>query len=169
MTRVRRMSGFFPMLAVAVLLAAALGPAMGLAQSMRIENLAHFPRATLTISAAGRLDRFRAWVADTPARQAQGLMFVRDLPADEAMIFPVKPPQVAQFWMKNTYIPLDMLFVAPDGRIEKITADAKPFSLAILSSGEPVEAVIEIRGGEAKKLGLDIGSRVRWSPEPPGQ
>lgn len=169
MTRVRRMSGFFPVLALAALLAVGLRPATALAHRMHIESLSHFPRATLTIAARGHhQDRFRVWVADTPARQVQGLMFVRELPADQGMIFPVNPPRVAQFWMKNTYIPLDMLFVGPDGRIEKITANAKPFSLAILSSGEPVEAVIEIRGGEAKKLGLHVGARVRWSATPPG-
>lgn len=162
MTRVRCKSRFSPALARAALLAVSLGPAAGLAQSMPIENLSHFPRTTLTIAADGRVDRFRVWIADTPTRQAQGLMFVRDLPADEGMIFPMRPPRVAQFWMKNTYIPLDMLFVAPGGRIEKIIADATPFSLAVLSSGVPVEAVVEIRGGEAKTLGLKVGQRVSW-------
>ncbi len=154
-------------LAGTALLAISLGPAAGRAQIMPIEKLSHFPRAALAISAAGRVDRFRVWIADTLARQAQGLMFVRDLPADEGMIFPMSPPEVAQFWMKNTYIPLDMLFVAPDGRIEKIIANAKPFSLAVLSSGAPVEAVVEIRGGEARKLGITVGSRVRWRPIEP--
>jgi hypothetical protein len=65
--------------------------------------------------------------------------------------------------MANTYIPLDMLFVAPGGRIERITANAKPFSLQTISSGEPVEAVIEIRGGEARALGINVGSLVRWT------
>lgn len=133
------------------------------AQTMPIENLDHFPRTTLVIEAPGHLHRFKVWVADTPARQQQGLMYVRDLPADEGMIFPMRPPRVAKFWMANTYIRLDMLFVAPNGRIEKITANATPFSLKTISSGAPVEAVIEIRGGEARKLGLAIGQRVRWS------
>ena len=133
------------------------------AQSMALENLDHFPRATLVIGAGGGIHRFRAWIANTTARQAQGLMFVRDLPADEGMVFPMNPPRVAQFWMANTYIPLDMLFVAPGGRIERITANAKPFSLQTISSGEPVEAVIEIRGGEARALGITVGSLVRWT------
>ncbi len=154
-------------LAGTALLVLSLGPAAALAQIMPIESLSHFPRATLTITTRGRLDRFRVWIADTIARQAQGLMFVRDLPRDEGMIFPMSPPEVAQFWMKNTYIPLDMLFVAPDGRIEKIIAHAKPFSLAVLSSGTPVEAVVEIRGGEARQLGITVGSLVRWSPVKP--
>ena len=149
---------------IAALLALPLALICGAAraQSMPLESLSRFPRATLRISAGGRTDRFKVWIADTPARQQQGLMFVRDLPADEGMIFPMRPVQVAYFWMKNTYIPLDMLFVGTDGRIEKILANARPFSLATLSSDIPVEAVIEIRGGEARKLGLKVGGRVAW-------
>ena len=157
----------FPLLRAATLLLVSLVCGVALAQSMPIESLTHFPRATLTIGAAGHPERFHAWVANTVARQEQGLMFVRDLPADEGMIFPMNPPQVAQFWMKNTYIPLDMLFVGPDGRIVKVIANARPFSLAVLSSGVPVEAVIEIRGGEAHELGITVGSQVRWSTTPP--
>lgn len=150
------------------------------AQSMPIEDLSRFPRTTLTISAHGHLDRFHVWIADTPARQEQGLMFVRDLPASEGMLFPqeasavpgatppahgggdVLVPQIAHFWMKNTYIPLDMVFVGEDGRIAKIIADARPFSLDVLSSDVPVIAVLEIRGGEAKQLGIAVGDRVSW-------
>ncbi len=150
--------------ALAAGLLAGLTPVPGRAESMTLENLDHFPRATLVIEAGGHVRRFRAWIADTPARQAQGLMFVRDLPAGEGMIFPMHPPQVAQFWMANTYIPLDMLFVAPGGRIEKITVNAKPFSLKTISSGAPVEAVIEIGGGQARALGITVGARARWMP-----
>ncbi len=141
-----------------------LTPKAGLAQTMPLENLDHFPRTTLTVEANGKPRRFRVWVANTPARQIQGLMFVQDLPANQGMLFPMQPPHVAQFWMANTYIPLDMLFVAPDGRIEKIAANAKPFSLQTISSGAPVKAVIEIQGGEAQKLGITVGSRVSWAP-----
>lgn len=133
-----------------------------LAQSMPIESLNHFPRTTLTISAHGRVDRFEVWIANTPARQEQGLMFVRDLPASKGMLFPEGSPQVAHFWMENTYIPLDMLFIAGDGRIAKIIANARPFSTDVLSSDVPVIAVLEIRGGEAKQLGIAIGDRVSW-------
>ena len=134
----------------------------GRAQSMPIEDLTHFPRTTLAISARGHVDRFDVWIADTPARQEQGLMFVRDLPASEGMLFPQDSPQVAHFWMKNTYIPLDMVFVGEGGRIAKIVADARPFSLDVLSSDVPVVAVLEIRGGEARQLGMGVGDRVSW-------
>ncbi|MHB8815236.1 MAG: DUF192 domain-containing protein [Steroidobacteraceae bacterium] len=132
------------------------------AQSAPIESLTHFPRTALGIVAHGHKDSFEVWIADTPSRQEQGLMFVRDLPAGQGMIFPQDSPQVAHFWMKNTYIPLDMVFVGEDGRIAKIIANARPFSLDVLSSDVPVIAVLEIRGGEAKRLGIQMGDRVSW-------
>jgi uncharacterized membrane protein (UPF0127 family) len=149
-------------LALGLVLAGALG-SICLAQSGPIESLTHFPRTTLDIAAHGHRNRFEVWIADTPARQEQGLMFVRDLPAAQGMIFPQPSPQVANFWMKNTYIPLDMVFVGSDGRIAKIIANAHPFSLDVLSSDVPVIAVLEIRGGEAHELGLGIGDRVTWN------
>lgn len=133
-----------------------------LAQSAPIESLTHFPRTTLDIVAHGHRDRFEVWIANTPPRQEQGLMFVRDLPAMQGMIFPQDSPQVAHFWMKNTYIPLDMVFIGKDGRIAKIIANAHPFSLDVLSSDAPVVAVLEIAGGEAKRLGMAVGDRVSW-------
>jgi uncharacterized protein len=147
------------LLAMALLLAA---PGVSRAQSMQIESLAHFPRTALTIKARGRADRFDIWIADTAARQEQGLMFVRDLPPSEGMLFPQDSPQVAHFWMKNTYIPLDMVFVGEDGRVAKVIANAKPFSLDILSSDVPVIAVLEIRGGEAAQRGIAVGDQVSW-------
>ena len=144
-----------------LLLAAAIG-SVCLAQSLTIESLSHFPRTTLDIVAHGSHDHFDIWIADTAQRQEQGLMFVRDLPASEGMLFPEGSPQVAHFWMKNTYIPLDMVFVAADGRIAKIIANARPFSLDVLSSDVPVIAVLEIRGGEARQLGIGVGDRVSW-------
>lgn len=153
---------------VRLLLGLVLGAALASicqAQSAPLESLTHFPRASLEIMAHGhsdRSDRFQIWIADTPARQEQGLMFVRDLPATEGMLFPQDSPQVAHFWMKNTYIPLDMVFVGKDGRIAQIIANARPFSLDVLSSDMPVIAVLEIRGGEARALGIGVGDRVSW-------
>jgi uncharacterized protein len=156
-----------PLWRVAAVLLLALAASLaagraGLAQSMPIEDLTQFPRTTLTIRAHGHIDRFDVWIADTPARQEQGLMFVRDLPGSQGMLFPQSSPQVAHFWMKNTYIPLDMVFIGEDHRIEKIIARATPFSLDILSSDVPVIAVLEIRGGEAKRLGIGVEDRVSW-------
>ena len=151
-----------------LLLAGALSTVC-LAQSAPIESLTRFPRTSLAITAHGHQDHFDVWIADTAARQEQGLMFVRDLPPSEGMLFPEGSPQVAHFWMKNTYVPLDMIFVGEDGRIAKIIANAQPFSLAVLSSDVPVVAVLEIRGGEAAQLGMRIGDRVTWKPSAPSR
>ena len=155
-----------PALWAAGLLLAGLVGSICLAQSAPLESLTHFPRTSLEIAAQGHRDEFRIWIADTPQRQEQGLMFVRDLPARQGMLFPQDSPQVAHFWMKNTYIPLDMVFVGEDGRIAKIIANAHPFSLDVLSSDVPVVAVLEIRGGEAALLGIRVGDRVSWQKRP---
>ena len=130
-------------------------------------DLATFPRAALEIvqhAPEVRRFHFEVWVADTPARSEQGLMFVRDLPADRGMVFPFEPARVVSFWMKNTYIELDMLFIAADGRVVKIIERAPPLRLDLLSSGVPVGAVLELRGGEAGILGLKLGDQVSWKP-----
>ena len=149
-------------LALGLLLAGAIASVCA-AQSARIESLVHFPRTKLAIAGHGHRDSFEVWIADTPARQEQGLMFVRDLPGHQGMLFPQDSPQVAHFWMKNTYIPLDMVFVGEDRRIAKIITNARPFSLDVLSSDVPVIAVLEIRGGEARELGIAVGDRVSWT------
>jgi uncharacterized protein len=136
-------------------------------------DLATFPRTSLEIV---HLDEhhvphkypFTVWVADTPERSEQGLMFVSDLPETQGMVFPLKPPRVEAMWMKNTYIELDMLFIRADGHVQKIIARAAPLSLRTLSSETPVAAVLELRGGEAAKLGLQVGDKVSWkAPAPP--
>jgi uncharacterized membrane protein (UPF0127 family) len=129
-------------------------------------DLATWPRAALEVVQRGadgpRRFRFDVWVADTAQRGEQGLMFVRDLPAERGMIFPFPQPRVVAFWMKNTYIELDMLFIAADGRVVKIIDRAPPLRLDLLSSDVPVAAVLELRGGEAGLLGLKLGDRVSW-------
>ena len=127
-------------------------------------DLATYPRTELTITQAkpAAVHEFRVWVADTEPRAQQGLMFVRDLPASEGMIFPLDPPRVENMWMKNTYIELDMLFIDAGGRVVKVIERAHPLSLETLSSGGPVSAVLELQGGLAAKLGLHAGDRVSW-------
>jgi uncharacterized membrane protein (UPF0127 family) len=131
-------------------------------------DLATYPRTELTITPAkpATVHTFRVWVADTPPRAEQGLMFVSDLPESEGMVFPLEPPRVENMWMKNTYIELDMLFIA-NGRVTKIIERAAPLSLAIISSGTPVAAVLELKGGAAGRLGLKVGDAVSWK-KPPG-
>ena len=120
-----------------------------------------FAHADLTITRAdGTVFSFKAEIANSPAEQAYGLMYVKSLAADAGMIFPYNPPQQVAFWMKNTLIPLDMLFISPDGSIGRIIAEAPPLDLTPIPSQIPVIAVIEIAGGMAKKDGLAVGDKV---------
>jgi uncharacterized protein len=152
-------------LPVLVCLATFAGPCG--AQSAPLQDLDTFPRGSLEIAHRDsehhtHTYHFDVWVADTPERAEQGLMFVSDLPETRGMVFPLAPPRVENMWMKNTYVELDMLFVDADGHISKIIERARPLSLQTLSSDKPVSAVIELRGGEVTKLPLAVGDQVSW-------
>jgi uncharacterized membrane protein (UPF0127 family) len=139
------------------------------AQSGPLEDLSNFPRTSVEIlHGKSKKDprHFDVWVADTPAREEQGLMFVRDLPATQGMLFPQKKPRKMSMWMKNTYIELDIVFVGEKGTIEKIIEHAKALDLTTLNSDNTVTAVLEIRGGEAARLELKNGDRVTWTAPP---
>jgi uncharacterized protein len=114
------------------------------------------------ISTGGKRHAFRVEVAATGAEQSKGLMFRRAMGADEGMIFPMNQPRGASFWMRNTVIPLDLIFVSPDGRIANIAANAIPYDETPLLSVGPVKAVLELNGGRAKALGIAAGDRVEW-------
>lgn len=116
----------------------------------------------LTVVSAGKRHRFRVEVARTSQEQAKGLMFRTALAPDEGMIFPMDPARQASFWMKNTVIPLDLVFIGPDRRIESIAANAAPYSLSPIASKGSVSAVLELIGGRAAQLGLAPGDRVEW-------
>jgi len=119
------------------------------------------PKVPLTIRAANGVHPFTVQVAATEDQQERGLMFYRSLAPDEGMIFPYDPPQSVAFWMKNTLIPLDMVFIRADGTIARI-AHAQPMNLDPVPAGEPVAAVLEIRGGRAAELGIREGDKVEW-------
>jgi uncharacterized protein len=123
-------------------------------------------RVPLTIQTQVKSVKLRVEVARTQDEQARGLMFRKSLPADGGMIFPMNPPRVAGFWMKNTLIPLDMIFIRADGSIARIQPDTVPHSLAQISSGEPVGAVLELAGGRAEQLGIAEGDIVKWEDKP---
>jgi uncharacterized protein len=153
------------LLLAVVALVAAGSPAPARAQDEGRESLlelSSFPRSTLTIHSATRPDAhvFRIWLADTPARQQQGLMYVRDLPAEEGMLFLDRQSRVWGMWMKNTFIPLDMVFIDARGRVAAIFERTVPQSLQTVSHPKPVKAVLELRGGEAARRGLRVGDRV---------
>jgi uncharacterized membrane protein (UPF0127 family) len=130
-----------------------------------LEELSAFPQTTLTVSGTGGTHQFRIWVANTAAREEQGLMFVRELPADKGMVFIGEEPKVWGMWMKNTYIPLDMLFVAVDGHVVKI-AHAIPHDESTISSEVAVNAVIELQGGISDKLHIKVGDLAKWKAVP---
>jgi len=103
---------------------------------------------------------FRAEMAVQSADQMIGMMFRTSMAPDEAMIFDWGAPRESSMWMRNTLIPLDMLFVAADGRIHRIHERAVPQSLATIDSRGPVRATIEVAGGTAERLNLRVGDRV---------
>jgi uncharacterized membrane protein (UPF0127 family) len=117
----------------------------------------------LEISSGARTHRFEVEVARTGAEQAQGLMYRKSLGASEGMLFPFSPARPASFWMKNTLIPLDMIFVRADGTIARIAANTVPHSLEGVGVEEPVAAVLEIAGGRSAQLGIREGDRVTWT------
>jgi uncharacterized protein len=114
----------------------------------------------LEITAKNGVHVFAVEMAVTPEQQAKGLMFRRELPEGQGMLFDFGHEQPTSFWMKNTYIPLDMIFIRGDGRIAKIAENTVPLSEALVPSGGPVRAVLEVIGGTAKKLGIAPGDRV---------
>jgi len=148
-------------LAMALLSAAAPARAQDDGREGLME-LSSFPRSTLTIHSASSPDAhvFRIWLADTPPRQQQGLMYVRDLPAEEGMLFVDRQVRVWGMWMKNTFIPLDMVFIDARGRVAAIFERTLPQSLQTLSHPKPVKGVLELRGGETARRGIRVGDRV---------
>ena len=116
----------------------------------------------LTIESASGTHRFTVEVARSPEEQANGLMHRQSLAPDRGMLFPYAPPQPVAFWMKNTLIPLDMIFIRADGTIARIAANTVPMSLDPVPSLEPVAAVLELAGGRAAELGIREGDRVSW-------
>jgi uncharacterized protein len=125
-----------------------------------LAQLAQFPKAELTIETAKGPQKFTIEVATTPEQMEQGLMFRKKLAPDAGMLFDFKAPQPAMMWMKNTLIPLDMLFVDARGQIVNIHERAVPGSLETIGSGAPVRAVIELNGGTVSRLGIKPGDRV---------
>jgi len=116
----------------------------------------------LTIKSSTGVHHFTVDVAATPEQQERGLMFVKSLRPDRGMLFPYDPPQDVAFWMKNTLIPLDILYIRADGTIARITR-AEAMDLTPLPAGEPIAAVLEIRGGRAAELGIREGDVATWT------
>lgn len=120
-----------------------------------------FARDSLVIrTAEGAEHRFVVELATSPEQRARGLMYRERLAPDAGMLFVYRPVQEVAMWMRNTAIPLDMLFIAADGRIVRVVERTVPYTLATISSGQPVRAVLEINGGSSRRLGIALGDRV---------
>lgn len=156
-------------LAALLAFVAALGGCTG-AGSERAASCTAAGTIPLTIQAARGARHFCVEVARTVDEQARGLMFRTDVPADGGMLFAPYPadggpPKEASFWMENTPSALDILFVRADGTVARIAENAVPYDRTPIASGEPVAAVLELRGGRAGELGIAEGDRVRWQVE----
>jgi uncharacterized protein len=141
-----RARGLLAALALATLLEA------GAAAAQNVEPL--------TIDSAEERFEFEVEVAATPAERSRGLMYRRLLADDRGMLFDFGSTGPASMWMRNTYIPLDMLFIEANGRIRKIAAETEPLSENVVSSDGPVRAVLELRGGIAGELGIEPGDQI---------
>lgn len=119
------------------------------------------PRTSkMTVATASGAHKFSIELATTEAQMEQGLMFRHYLAPDAGMLFDFKRPIVAQMWMKNTPIPLDMLFLDGGGKIVDLHERAVPYSLDVIASKAPARFVIELNGGTVARLGISVGDRV---------
>ena len=141
------------MLAVASLILA-----IALTSGVAAKSLGVQPLDVLT---ARGVFHFKVEVADTDASREKGLMFRKAVAADRGMLFDFKSPRPVAFWMKNTLIPLDMLFISADGHVVSIARDAVPLSEIPIPSGGAILGVLELRGGRAAEIGAQPGDSVR--------
>ncbi len=116
----------------------------------------------LTVVTASGPHAFTVEVAATPAEQERGLMFRQTMGADEGMIFPMAPPRPTAFWMKNTVIPLDIIFIGANHKVLNVAANAVPYDLSPLPSDGDAAGVLELNGGRAAQIGLKAGDTVIW-------
>jgi uncharacterized membrane protein (UPF0127 family) len=124
---------------------------------------ADFEHATLIVDADdGARHELRIYLALEFDQQRRGLMFVRNMPQDTGMLFVYENSDIHSMWMKNTYIPLDLVFVRADGTVSSIIHDTQPLSLTSLASVEPVTYVLELNAGTARRLNIGRKSRITW-------
>lgn len=127
------------------------------------QSPAGLAQVVLCVTNQAKTHSFTVEVAASSLEQARGLMFRKELADNAGMIFPFPEPRIASFWMKNTVIPLDIIFVRADGTIESIAANTEPYSMTPVASGAPVTAVLELRGGLSAQLGIVAGDKVKWT------
>jgi len=117
------------------------------------------------VSDDGARHAFNVYMAIDDEQQRRGLMFVRELPEKTGMLFVYDDAGIHSMWMKNTYIPLDMVFARADGTVSSVIADTEPLSLRSLSSIEPVTYVLELNAGVARRYNIGVGSRLIREPK----
>ena len=145
------------LLATALLLAASAALPQGAAP----EPLSAFPQSLLAIrTGSGKVVDFKIWEADTPKREEQGMMFIREMDEHTGMLFMFPENRPVTMWMKNTYVSLDLLFLNAHGKIDYIAARATPRSEAIIGPPTPEYAVLELKGGACESFGIKIGDTV---------
>jgi len=120
-----------------------------------------FERSTLTIQTERGSHKFDVELATTPDQLSFGLMYRRSLAVDAGMLFDYSRPQIVAMWMKNTLIPLDMVFIDAVGKVVHISERTVPQSLRTISSQVPVRAVLELNGGTVARLKIKNGDRIR--------
>jgi len=136
-------------MAAAFVVFALLAPAAGAADAN-----------TLEIAGKNGVHVFSVEIAANDEQRARGLMFRKEMPEGHGMLFDFQREQEVAFWMKDTYIPLDMIFIRGNGRILRIVENTVPLSLQLVPSGGPVRAVLELNGGTTRKLGIAPGDQV---------
>ena len=137
------------------------------AESVGAGSLGLPVRTLAIIGADGRESRWRVEIADTQATRARGLMFRRTLAPDSGMLLTYPTPQPVAIWMKNTYIPLDLLYIDARDRVKQIVKGAVPLSEAHMVSAGPVKSVLELPAGSVARYALAVGDRVVWPDEEP--
>lgn len=153
----RYLLAFVLLCAMPVVSACNAGAASGAAQSP-----AGLDIITVTITSGTQTHEVRAEVARTAAEQARGLMNRSSLAEGTGMLFPFPEPKFASFWMRNTLIPLDIIFIRKDGTIDRIAENTVPHDETPVVSGGLVSAVLELPGGTSARLGIDESATVRW-------
>ena len=148
------------MLRVALSLAFVLFSTAAAAQTAQNDNVNFGEPVPLSIMSEGVKHEFMVEEAKTPDQQARGMMWRDSMDDDDGMIFEYDEPRILTIWMKNTAIPLDILFVRSNGKILKIEHMAQPYTLRSASSEAPVAAVVELKGGRALELGIKPGDTV---------
>lgn len=160
----RLLPSWRPLVAVTLLVGLCTPVSRAVPAPAGVLPLSAFPRERIAVETRSSFRRvlFDAWRAESPAEREQGLMFVRDeqMRPDQAMIFVYEPPQHVAMWMKNTLLPLDMLFVDDGGCVVTIKERARPQSLATIDSRLPVALVVEVKAGTVAQHGIRVGDRV---------